>query len=111
MLSLDELEKKIEKLLPDAVVLFVDHCALNFDRNIADFVHESLVGGVNRLDDFKDDCFDGVTAGVRKTLPQVGIVLLVGQVGCINSLGRDVSSENNSGKGLSLDRNLALAGV
>ena len=97
--------------MPDAIVLLRNHGALNFDSDIANLVHESFVGGIDCTDSFKDGCLDGLTAGVGETLPQVSIVLLVRQVGGIDSLSGDVPSENNSGKGLSLDRNLALAGV
>jgi hypothetical protein len=47
LLSLDKLEQEIEEFLPDAVILFSNHRSLNFDRNIADLVHESFVGGIN----------------------------------------------------------------
>ena len=43
VVSLDEGEEEVEQVLPDGVVLFINHGALNFDGNIANLVNQSLV--------------------------------------------------------------------
>jgi hypothetical protein len=49
VIALDESEELVEQFLPDAVILFGDHGALNFDCNIANFVDQSFVSGINAL--------------------------------------------------------------
>ena len=57
-LALDEGEERVEQLLPDAVVLLIDHGALDLDGQIADLVHVGLVGGIDTLERLKDGLLD-----------------------------------------------------
>ena len=57
-LTLDECEERVEQLLPDTVVLLIDHGALDLDSQIADLVHVGLVGGIDTLERLKDGLLD-----------------------------------------------------
>jgi len=47
VLTLDELEEKVEQVLPYAIVLFVDHSTLDLNSDIANFMHVDFVGGIS----------------------------------------------------------------
>ena len=111
ILSLDELEKKVEKILPDGIILLLLHGTLDLDCDIADLMHVSLVGSIDSLECLKDDLLDGVTSSVTETLPEVTIVLLVGQVTSIHSLDGDISAKNDGSKSLLLHGDLSLSWV
>ena len=111
LLSLNEGEENIEKVLPDSVVLFSAHSTLDFDGDIANFVHVSLVRRVDLADSSEKASFDGVASVIRQALPQVNIVLLVLQITGIHGLSGDIAAKNDGSKGLGLDRDRSLCRV
>lgn len=64
LVTLDESEEKIKKVLPDGLVLLLDHSALNFDSHIADFMHVRFVGSVCAMECLKNHLFDLATSTV-----------------------------------------------
>ena len=69
LVSLDELEKQVKKVLPDGVILFSLHGALNLNSNIANLVHEGLVCSVYTLKCFENGKLYLLTTGVADSLP------------------------------------------
>ena len=101
---MDELEEQIDKSLPDGRVFLVLHCALNLDGDIANFVHEGLVCGVDLSECLENLGLDCAASSIGETLPQVLVVLLVCEITCIDGLSGDISAQDDCSKGLSLDR-------
>ena len=111
VLSLDEGEKKVEKILPDSIILLLLHGTLNLDCDIADLMHVSLVSSIDSLEGLKENLLDLVATVVGETFPKVVVVLLVGQITGIHSLDGDISAKNDGSKCLLLRGNLSLGWV
>lgn len=103
VISLDEGEEEVEQVLPDAVVLLINHGALNFDSNIANFVDQSLVSGIDTLQSLENCSLDGLTGGFLQALPQVNVVVLVGQVRRVRSLRAYISAKDDGSKAFSFN--------
>ena len=103
VLTLNELEESVQQFLPDAIILLGNHSALDFNCDITNFMDQSLVGSIDTLQGLKNRALDSLTSGISQALPQVGVVVLVGQILCIGRLSADVSAENDSGEALGLD--------
>ena len=80
VVALDEGEEDVEKVLPDGIVLLLDHGALNLDSHIADFMHVNFVGSVCSLECLQNSRLDLGASTVAQALPQVLVVALVAQV-------------------------------
>ena len=111
VLSLDEGEKKVEKILPDSIILLLLHGTLNLDCDIADLMHVSLVSSIDSLEGLKENLLDLVATVVGETFPKVVVVLLVGQITGIHSFDGDISAKNDGSKCLFLRGNLSLGWV
>ena len=111
VLSLDESEKKVEKILPDSIILLLLHGTLNLDCDIADLMHVSLVSSIDSLEGLKENLLDLVATVVGETFPKVVVVLLVGQITGIHSFDGDISAKNDGSKCLLLWGNLSLGWV
>ena len=111
VLSLDEGEKKVEKILPDSIILLLLHGTLNLDCDIADLMHVSLVSSIDSLEGLKENLLDLVATVVGETFPKVVVVLLVGQITGIHSFDGDISAKNDGSKCLLLRGNLSLGWV
>lgn len=110
-MPIDEREQKVEEILPDSVVLLINHSSLNFDSDIADLAHVVLVRCVDTVERLEHRLLHLVASWIAQALPQVRVVALVADIGSVHCRRGDVSAENDSSERLGLDRNLGLIRV
>ena len=107
VLSLNEGKQLVEQVLPNESVLFGNHGTLNFHSNIANFVNQSFVSGINTSQSLQNNSLHSFACRVCQALPQILIVVLVLQVLGVH-LRADIASQDDSCEALCFDGNLSL---
>lgn len=64
VLTLNESEELVKQVLPNASILLLDHCTLNFHSYIANFVDQSLVSSINASQGLENDRLDRFTCRI-----------------------------------------------
>jgi len=103
VLTLNKCEQQVEQVLPDSIVLFLDHGALDLNSHIAHFVDQSLVRGINALKCLHNGRFHLTASLVGEALPEVSVVILVCQVRRISGLSAHIPAEDDGSEALGLD--------